>query len=258
MRKFIKLPFIKIYILLILFIALFCCKAGDEKILSWYGAGPIEVFANKDEAWFFLEFERRVEREGSACTYYDHPRVYPVGHFQEVIIVNKQGLKKRIRIAKKDGKEGVTFNANISTIFEYNGNIYLYSGPSMSYRESLFKFNEHDKRFDLLPIEKGDTILNKICPSCLWRDRLEKIYEIRKKGTFKHYYSDLWIGHDSFTWQGIKFEISTFDDDPYFNIKIAINKPNKNYPIVLTYLQEVRTLTIEEYKSIEVEHGHPK
>ncbi len=256
MQKLINSSFIKISILLVLFIALFCCKAGDEKILSWYGAGPIEVFGNKHEVWIFLEFKRKVKLGGPACAYYDTPRVYPHGHFQEIIIVNKQGLKKRIRIAKKDGKEGVTFNANNSRIFEYNGKIYLYEIPSYYYRESLFKFNEHDNRFDLLSIEEGDRILDKICPSCLWRDRLEKIYEIRRRGTFKHYYSDLWIGDDSFAWQGIQFEISTFDDKPYFKVKITINKPNKNYPIVLTYLQEVRTLTIEEYDNIKVESGH--
>lgn len=258
MRKLINSSFIKIYILLFLFIALFCCKAGDEKILSWYGAGPIQVFGNKNELWIFLEFERRVRREGSACTYFDHPRVYPHGNFQEIIILNKQGLKKRIRIAKKDGKEGVTFNFMISLIFEYDGEIYLYNGPSMSYRQSLFKFNEHDKRFDLLPVEKGDAIITKITAGSSWSDKGRAIYELSKTRSWRYYYSDRWIGDDTFTWQGMQFEISTFDDDPYFNIKIAINKPNKNYPIVLTYLQEVRTLTIEEYKNIKVEQGHPK
>jgi hypothetical protein len=247
--------FTKFFILLVLFVLFFSC-GGNEEVVSWYGPGPIQVFGNKHEVWLFLEFERRVKMEGPACAYYDTPRVYSHGHFQEIIIVNKQGLKKRIRIAKKDGKEGVSFNSLNSQIFEYNGNIYLYSVPSMYYRESLFKFDEHDKRFDLLRVEEGDIILNKISPSTLWSDRVKKIYEIREKGTFKRYYSDRWIGDDTFTWQGMQFEISTFDDKPYFKVKIAINKPNKNYPIVLTYLQEVRTLTLEEYDNIKVESGH--
>jgi len=255
MRKIINSSLTKIFILLVLFIPFFSC--GNEKIMSWYAPGPIQVFGNKQEVWLFLEFERRVRRGGPACAYYDHPRVYPVGHFQEIIILNKQGLKKRIRIAKNDNKEGVTFNFMISLIFEHNGDIYLYDGPSMNYRESLFKFNEHSKRFDLLPVEEGDTMLNKLFPGSA-HDRSKKIYESSKTGSWRFYYSDRYVGDNSFTWQGIQFKISAFDDDPYFNIKIAINKANKNYPIVLTYLQEVRTLTIEEYKSIEVEHGHPK
>jgi hypothetical protein len=255
MRKITNLSVTKMFMLLVLFMLFFSCRSGDEKFISWYSPGPVEVFGNKHEAWIFLEFKRKVKLGGPACAC-DTPRVYSHGHFQEIIIVNKQGLKERIRMAKKDGKEGVTFNANISRIFEYNGKIYLYTMPSYYHRESLFEFNKHDKRFDLLSIEKGDTILNKMCPSCLWRDRLEKIYEIRRRGTFKHYYSDLWIGDDSFAWQGIQFEISTFDDKPYFKVKITINKTNKNYPIVLTYLQEVRTLTIEEYDNIKEESGH--
>jgi hypothetical protein len=253
MRKLINSSFIKISILLVLFIALFCCRAGDEKVMSWYGPGPIQVFGNKHEVWIFLEFERLIGWDRPAC---DAPRVYPVGHFQEIIIVNKQGLKKRIRIAKKDGKEGVTFNFMISRIFEHDGEIYLYKRLSRNYRESLFKFNEHDKRFDLLPVEEGDTIISTITSGSSWSDNGRAIYELSKTGSWRYYYSDRWIGDDSFTWQGIQFEISTFDDDPYFNIKIAINKPNKNYPVVLTYLQEVRTLTIEEYDNIKEESGH--
>jgi hypothetical protein len=226
--------------------------------MSWYAPGPIEVFGNKHEVWFFLEFERRVRREGPACAYYDHPRVYPVGHFQEIIIVNRQGLKKRIRIEKKDGKEGVTFNFMISQIFKYKGNIYLFKSPSMNYRQSLFKFNEHDKRFDLLPVEEGDVILKKITPSSLWSEINRAIIEINKTGSWRYYYGDRWIGDDSFTWQGIQFKITTSDNDPYFKVKIAINKPNKNYPVVLSYLQEIRPLTIQEYDNIKEEYGHPK
>jgi len=125
-------------------------------------------------------------------------------------------------------------------------------------KQSLFKFNEHDKRFELLPIEEGDAILKEITPSSLWSDINRAIIEINKTASWKYYYSDRWIGDDSFTWQGIQFEISTFDDKPYFKVKITINKPNKNYPIVLTYLQEVRRLSYKDYKNIKVEHGHPK
>lgn len=39
-------------------------------------------------------------------------------------------------------------------------------------------------------------------------------------------------------------------------MKIDIKKPNENFPIVLTYLQEVRRLTYKDYKNIKVQHGH--
>jgi hypothetical protein len=145
----------------------------------------------------------------------------------------------------------------ISRLFSYNGHIYIYTGPDYYHRESLFKFNEHNKCFDLLPIDEGDAIITKITTGSSWSDKGRAIYERSQRGSWRYYYHDRYVGDNSFTWQGIQFEITTSDNDPYFKVKIAINKPNKNYPIVLSYLQEVRPLTIQEYDNIKVESGHP-
>lgn len=71
-----------VFIFLLIMALLASCS---DSYVTWYSAGPIQVIGDKSEVWIFLEFDRQVAKNSSS---YDYPNTYPVGHFQEILVLN--------------------------------------------------------------------------------------------------------------------------------------------------------------------------
>jgi hypothetical protein len=221
-----------------------------------YAAGPIQIIGNQNEIWIFLELDRIVSQNKS---FYDTPSSYPIGHFQELLILNQNGLRERVKIKGKEDKCGVTFHPNNSLIFNKNGIDYLYSFPSMYYQESLFKWNMESQSFDILSLQKGVSFLKKYFNFDSYN---EKIYAMNKASVDNGWvpiYSDSNIGNDFFIWNNKSFTISVHDQDNFFDIVIKTREKSEGYPIVLRYKKESKTLTTKEVERLSREEkGHPK
>ena len=79
-----------------------------------------------------------------------------------------------------------------------------------------------------------------------------------KKNGWEFYYSDMMIGDNQFTWNGIAYTISVNQQEAYFEISIDNNPRGTGYPVVLKYDREPKTLNSKGYDNIQEESGHPK
>lgn len=233
-------------------VAMLLLTSCDAKYTAWYSAGPIQIIGNKAEIWLFLEFDRQVKKEGH---YYDVPNTYPIGHFQEVLIVDNGGLRERTQVTRLNNLDGVTFHPNNARIFRYDNALYLYSFPSMYYEESFFKWDDNIKRFVLLPAKNASVILKELPSRETFGSVVEGIKKISEKYDWKILYTDSKAGNDTFIWNGKKYALSFSEGDYDFELKIE----NSGDPIILAYKKEAKQISHDMFEKLSrEERGYPK
>lgn len=220
---------------------------------TWYSTGPIQVIGSNSEVWLFLEFDRIVStgRRG-----YDYPTAYPIGHFQDVLVIDRNGLKNKMRIADIDNTNGVTFHPNITRIFRLNDNFYLYSGPSMLYQESLFEWNESQERFSLLEIQEASAVLNELPSRYTVRDSFDAVDSESEASGWDVLYRDSAIAEGKFTWNGVEFYIAAISTEHQINVEI---RNSENLSLMLEYERAFEKITKEMFENLpRAIGGHPK
>jgi len=190
---------------------------SEETFFAYYSPGPIQAIGNAEELWVILEIDRQVARSHRA---YDAPGIYPVGHYQELLILDADGLKERIRVKTQNNVDGVTFHPNISIIFADGNTMFLCSGESKNYQESLFRWNDEQKRFVLLPLSENNEIFGKRVTSASWGEREQEMDALSAKTGWSLHYSDRVVGDNHFSWNGIDFAISVAGGEEMFEITI--------------------------------------
>lgn len=240
---------IKSIIFLPLIVLLSACESS---YVTWYSAGPIQVLGDESELWLFLEFDRLVHREEKL---YDAPGTYPVGHFQEILVFNQAGLKDRIRIGSQDNIDGVTFHPNITNIFRYDSDFYLYYGRSRDREESLFKWSKVAKRFLLLSVNDASVVFKEFPSSGDYGEIEEGLNKLSVMYGWNTQYADRGISDNRFSWNGNNFIITLLDKDHTFEIKID----NDIEPIVLTIDKKMEFIDHKMFKQLSREEaGHLK
>lgn len=224
----------------------------SDSYVTWNSAGPIQVIGNKSEVWIFLEFDRQVAKNSSA---YDYPTTYPVGHFQEILVLDKEGLKQKIKIKRKSSMDGVSFHPNNISIFRYADSFYIYAFSSMHFRESFFKWDDSLKRFVLLPVGESLNFLESIPSNATFEQKIQLIEELSEKSGWKALYKDRGIGDNNFRWNEKEFVISLSEDDHSFEVKIDYDGD----PIILKYEKEITQIDTKGFKALSrEEYGHRK
>lgn len=235
---------------------LILCLGCSQQYMYWYSNGPCQVLGNDTELWIFMEFDRIAAKKGLI---YDAPSVYPVGHFQEVVILNKDGMKRRIEIKTKNNKDGVTFHPNNAIIFFHQEDIYLYKLESMYYIESLFKWHKDKGFFKLMTIKEGDAFLKHNISNSSFYERIQEIKHISEKYGWKIYYKSRQMGDDTFSWENKNISISDIGDDHFYGITILSENPMNDFPIILKYEHKNVMINKREFKKLSREEtGHPK
>ena len=223
---------------------------------SRYSTGPIQVIGSKDELRIYWEFDQIVSQSKS---FYDAPNAFPVGHFQELLIISRAGVKGRVQVKIKNNKCGVTFHPNNSLIFAEGDNVYLYLFPSMYYQESLFQWNEVGSTFDILPLENSKEFLEKNFKSRSYNEKIAAMKKLSAKSGWVPLYSDKSIGRDNFIWENILFSISINDQGAFFEVNIVASESIEGFPLTLKYRKDIKTMTHSEFKLLSREEtGHPK
>jgi len=219
----------------------------------WYTTGPIQVLASDSEVWLFLEFDRQISKGSHG---YDYPGVYPVGHFQDVIILDRDGLKNRIRIGSVDNLDGMSLHRNHTRIFRFNDTFYSYSSPSMFYKESIFEWDEIQERFLLLEIQEASAILNELPTRETFWDSIVAVDAKTKESGWEALYQDYAIGEDIFEWNGEEYSITATGTKHSINVEI---QSSGNLSLTFEYKRGFEIISKDVLESLSsVERGHPR
>jgi len=240
----------------------------------------MQAIGNKNELWLFFEIDQMAYRPNAAC---DTPKSIPIGHIQDVVILTTDGLKTRLRVP---GNNGITFHPNNSHIFGFSDKLYLYSGESASYKDSIFKWeNDH---FKLLSIEEGDTFIS----NNIAKDKkmsleelkeittdtdAKKVYEshmeyhrykdgkiiipygiakdildiLSKRDEWEHYIENMFCCDDNIKWNGLDISINTSHNENDFKIVIKSSIfDNDTSSISLDYDKNIQTLGRFDYEKM--------
>lgn len=153
---------------LLVLVTLSSCSSEARRYHVWFTPGQIQALGNENELWIFLEIDKMAYRPNVG---YDTPKIIPIGHFQEVVVLQRDGSRSRFRVSIDNG---VTFHPNISLIFRAKGQLYLYMGESMFFKTSLFVWKRD--HFELLSLETGDKFLDQYFS----KDRKISLDELKK------------------------------------------------------------------------------
>ena len=247
----------KIYRVLFLIFIMCIISSCKEKIFVYYLPGPLQVLGNDKELYFFIDIDRIAKRGFSVS---DAPTTYPIGHIQDILVINSSGLVKKIHV-NIDKEKGVTFHPNIVAIFRYNKEFYIYSGESQSYIDSIFKWDKKEKRFTILPLKKSNALLKKfgISENLNFGERQNVVFNLSKKNGWDFYFSQTTMDEDNFKWNGIDFSIKAKINKDEFSIIIDCAKKRKGFPVILTYPIKPMEIDKKTFDAMSnVEYGHPK
>ena len=247
-----------IIILIILFIytALSFFRDGSGTHTSYFTTGPIQVIGNKNELWMFLEFPRIVHHPRSSCSW-DVPSVYPEGHFQEVLVFDRKGLKNRTRVSVDNG---VSFHPNLSDIYIDHNRIYLHKGPSMNYKRSIFKWR--DNHFQLLPFAVSEQYFERMGMKENNKESFRKAFtafdELTVRSGWENIFESTYAVDSAFEWGDYEIRIDEAESNEVkFELAIEFSSSYKtDEPMLLTYYRDY-----EEYegrKKREMQHAHLK
>ena len=233
-------------------VGIYKSKLSAKSYESQFAFGPYQVLGNNDELWLFLDFPRMVKRPGS---FWDTPRVIPIGRFQEVVVLDDNGLKKRIRVSMKNG---VTFHSNISHIFVYNENIFLHMGESMFSLNSIFRWDKD--HFELLPFQKLEELVPGFKNMKSYKID-QQLDQYTNRYGWKYIYDTNSI--ESFIkWKKWQITIDAFYKGNDMEVTIIMtSQRKKNNPIILSYEKDYKIFNRKEYKKLMSEkhqEGHEK
>lgn len=222
-----------------------------EEYWKYSTLGSIQVLAGPQEMWVFYETDHRVTR---SCTICSHP-ARTVGHSQHVLTINENGLVSHDEVPLE---YGISFHPNLSTIFEKQGEIYLCSGQSASYRRSVFRWT--GRQFELLPLQESESLLTGIPKDD--RGRLDWKQYFRdsewKQGADKLYgFSDF-----SLDWQKRKYEVEIIDGPSERQVKIRCRADDQNWSEELDqFRHEMECIDRSEFEALmrrPRQEPHPK
>jgi hypothetical protein len=283
----------KFMIPLLVLVTLSSCSSTDGRYHVWFTPGHIQALGNENELWIFLEIDKMAHRPNVA---YDTPKAIPIGHFQEVVVLQRDGSKNHFKVSIDNG---VTFHPNLSLIFRAKDQFYLYDGESMFFKSSLFKWDE--SHFELLALETGNRFLDqyfskdrkisldelkKMLPTEraaeIFKSHkeyqrpkdnriripygiiLDKLKFVSKSEGWNHFASDMFCCDCSFVWNGLDISIkSTANADKSFQIMISTSRDRPDDDIfTLTYGREEESYSRDEFellmKNREKQEGHRK
>lgn len=247
----------KIHQVLFLIFIMCIMSSCKEKIFVYYLPGPLQVLGNDKELYFFIDINKIAKRGYSVS---DAPTTYPIGHIQEILVLNSSGLVKKIYV-DIDKEKGVSFHPNNVAIFNDNNQFYVYSGEAQTSYDSIFKWNEKEKRFVILPLKESNAFLKKlgISESLNFGERQDVVFNLSKKSGWDFYFSQTTMDEDNFKWNGIDLSLKVKKNKDDFNIIIDCAEKRKGFPIILTY--PIKPITVDK-KTLDsmsnFEYGHPK
>lgn len=166
---------------------------------TWNACGPFQIVAgpDPDEMWCFVQLDRWVRRPGWLV----EPPSITLGHEQEVIVIAKGEIKKRIKVSIPDG---VSFHPNISTIYRLNDEFFLYEKFSMNIHRSIFIWQTD--HFELLPLQESEAFLKSEGLDALGPGEIEK--HPRLNESQRAPIDSRWIFEPvSFAWNGAHCEV---------------------------------------------------
>jgi len=229
------------------------CK---KKYIVYYSPGPVQVIANNEKLYMFLEIDRLVLK-GSKT--YDAPRKSSVGHQQEIIIFDANGLVDRIKLQPAGNVEGVTFHPNISSVFFRKDKFYILSSESLNYKDSVFEWDNIGGRFNILSIEEGKKILPFSVAEIKRSERDRQIDSLSHEYGWKLLIKDSSIDSKTFKWNDLEFSTTVMDKNQFFEILIDVDSDINRSTVVLSYDKNIVELNAKEFKDLpRPEGGHSK
>ncbi len=283
----------KFMIPLLVLVTLSSCSSEARRYHVWFTPGQIQALGNENELWIFLEIDKMAYRPNVR---YDTPKIIPIGHFQEVVVLQRDGSRSRFRVSIDNG---VTFHPNISLIFRAKGQLYLYMGESMFFKTSLFVWKRD--HFELLSLETGDKFLDQYfskdrkisldeLKKLLPLGRAEEIFRSHKEYQrptdnriripygvmldhlklasesegWKHIFSDMFCCDSSFVWNELDISVnSVVNEDKSCQIAISTsNDRSDGDTLTLAYGREEGSYSKEEFellmKKSAKQEGHSK
>ena len=247
----------KVYNIFVLTVIMVFATSCNERIFIYYHPGPFQVLGNDKELYFFLDINRIAKRGYSVS---DAPTTYPVGHIQDILVINKDGLLKKIHV-NIDQAKGITFHPNNTRIFRYDNQLYVYSGEAQTSYDSIFKWNEQKQQFIILPLKKTNALLQKfgISKSLNFGERQDVVFDLSKKSGWDFYFSQTAMNDDNFKWNGLDISVKVKYNKDDFNIIIDSKKKRKGFPIILSYPVKPMTIDKKTFDAMSnFEYGHPK
>lgn len=244
-----------------LIFTIFICCSCSSRYITFLDFGPIQVVGSDEEVWLFLEFEQMVYRSNAAS---DTPKVVPIGRVQEVIVLDKNGLKKQFKISIDNGR---TFHPNLSYIFRWLDQFYLYQGQSAFYKRSLYKWK--DDHFELLPLVESEAFFTKN----VFKNKLEEkmtvteiesaLANLSSDEGWKNIYSRRSCRNGTFKWNNMDIKISGLDVEKTGKIKLNINASygGNSFSAILEHNKGYKEISADGYEKLrsqERQKGHKK
>ncbi len=215
----------------------------------------MQTLANSEEVWFFIECDRQARQPDFllAC---DVPRVYPVGHIQEVMVIRKDDTVKRIAVREQGATAGTSFHPNHGRIFRHDGQFWLFSQRSANYEDSLFLWRiDH---FELQQKAQSARLIEEFASSSRWPFR-ESLESLTKLEGWRSVYSDFSPRDSSFDALDRTMRVGLDWQNEYFTIQIFHGHLPSDDPLDLTFATDHRVINSAEYKNLpRGEWGHPR
>jgi hypothetical protein len=115
---------------------------SSDPYRTWVQPGLVQAFAGRNEVWLFVDMERWVHIPGRFVSAPNRP----VSSVQQVIVVDRNGVKRRISVSVPYGD-----------IFHFKDRFFLYQGPSATTDRCVFEWDED--HFELLPRDGSEALL---------------------------------------------------------------------------------------------------
>lgn len=230
------------------------CKPRTYRAYNTFG--PIQAIGSQEKLYVFLEIDRIVS---SGKTYYDAPGAYPVGHKQELLIFDQNGLSERIPIKTNNNVDGVSFHPNLMTLFAYDEKIFGFSGESYGHKDSVFLWDSEKSKFVLLTFEEGQALLNKFSVNGSVPSRADMLRKVSLNSGWNFHYENSSLEKEELKWNENLIHISTSINGENLEVLISKGDATSNPAKTLSYPIHRKTIDAKQFDGLSREdHGHPK
>lgn len=226
---------------------------GDRRVNCQLEPGSIQVIASDTRLFCIVQFDNVVYWNRSS---WDTPPYYPVGHVQVVVALTEGGVETKGFVEHAGKSCGPSINRNISKVFSDGEEIYLYQGPSMFTRHSMFHWT--GTRFVLL----DDDGVSDLFPGLF---DARRSYEVKQKleGSMAATgYKTLAAANHG--WDALSLKFAQVDIEfkllgTHRGYEIVFESAGDRFDLSFEVERNERVLTEQEARELPgVDHGHRK
>ncbi len=185
-----------------------------------------QALGSSSELRLFIDFRRVMCRPFDPRKFiiFETPRCENIKKFQEVVVINSEGLVRRVSIVN-----GITFQAGNSDIFVVNDDFYLYQSEGMGQFVSLFKWKAD--HFELIPMDEADKILGEAASV----KAINAHMKYSGWQVLSRYDTNYEPFQESFKWNNEEFRFSIEESRDSFSVSIRNLSNSQFEPIILEY-----------------------